>query len=194
MSGAKKPIDRKILLSSGSPRRAYLLKQADIDFRHEWNSCEEKIKSDLKPAEIAIDIAEQKYLGSKSLRRAGEIILTADTIVVFQNEIMGKPSCRNEAIQTLRKLAGNPHTVITGVILADEEHCTKFSSETQVSFYEMSDTEIEYYVDQYQPMDKAGSYGIQEWIGWSMIKSISGSYSNIIGLPVAQVYQKLKNW
>lgn len=123
-----------------------------------------------------------------------EVLICADTVVIIDNQILGKPSSREEAIEMLEKLSGREHFVITGVVIASLERQTSFSVTTTVYFHPLSGEEIRYYIDTFQPYDKAGSYGIQEWIGYTAIQRIEGSYNNVVGLPSHEVYQALKEF
>ena len=136
-----------------------------------------------KKAETAIPFLENDQL-----------ILAADSVVIMDGEIYGKPGDREHAIEMIRTLSGHKHLVITGVFICDHHNGVGFSEYTYVWFDKISDEEIEYYVDHFQPFDKAGSYGIQEWIGWAKVSRIEGSYANVMGLPVQRVYEEVNNW
>lgn len=123
-----------------------------------------------------------------------ELLITADTIVWTYKEILGKPADRDAAIEMLKRLSGNEHQVITGVCLTSKQKSLSFSQTSSVTFGELTDDEIEYYVDKYQPFDKAGAYGVQEWIGYIGVESVKGSFYNVMGLPVRRLYQELKNF
>ena len=180
-----------IILASQSPRRKQLLEWAEIEFDVIIAATDESYPENYTPAEIAIYIAQQK--AEAVYRQAPDkIIIAADTIVVWQNEIIGKPKDRQDAIYTLQKLSGNKHEVITGVVIKKAEHTISFSDVTTVVFHQLTTRQLEYYVDKYRPYDKAGAYAIQEWIGVVGIKSIQGDFYNVMGLPVSRVVQALQ--
>ncbi len=186
-------LDLAIFLASGSPRRKQLLQAAGFNHvRQQAVPVEEIYPDDFIPSEVAPYLARLKMKASVSYARDGEIVLTADSIVVYRNQILGKPLDRDEAIRTLSELSGEPHTVYSGVCLSRGSTSKTLLSATQVQFYPLSEEEISYYVDTFRPWDKAGSYGIQEWIGHCRVHSIQGSYNNVIGLPTALVYETLK--
>lgn len=182
--------DRKIILASSSPRRQYLMKEAGFDFTVEKPDVEENF-----PAELPVELVA-KYLAEKKaeyfrLNMKNEIIVTADTVVILKGSIMNKPADRNEAIAMLNALSGNTHHVMTGVSILSKEKEISFDDTTEVTFQSLTAEEIEYYVDQYKPYDKAGAYGAQDWIGMVAIQKIKGSYFNVMGLPIHLVYQHL---
>lgn len=189
---------KKIILASQSPRRSQLLQWAEIPFEVIIANTDESYPVHLKPEEIAMHIAYNKAEAVKK-NIAGTItngedctILAADTIVVLNNTIIGKPSGRDEAIQILSKLSGEIHSVITGVCILSQGKEIIFADETKVEFYNLSRLQIEYYVDNYKPYDKAGAYAIQEWIGVTGIRSIKGDFYNVMGLPVSKVVKELE--
>ena len=188
----------KIILASKSPRRSQLLKWAEIKFDVVVAETDESYPTGLSPEEVAIHIASNKAMGIKSsLRYDGTngkdyTILAADTIVVLDNKIIGKPSGREDAIRTLSMLSGRMHKVITGVCILTNEKKIVFAEQTEVEFFELLPGQIEYYIDNYKPYDKAGAYAIQEWIGVTGIKSINGDFYNVMGLPVSRVVKELK--
>jgi len=189
---------KKIILASQSPRRSQLLQWAEIPFEVIIVHTDESYPVDLKPEEIAMHIAYNKAEAVKK-NIAGTItngedctILAADTIVVLNNTIIGKPSGRDEAIQILSKLSGEIHSVITGVCILSQGKEITFADETKVEFHNLSRLQIEYYVDNYKPYDKAGAYAIQEWIGVTGIRSINGDFYNVMGLPVSRVVKELE--
>ena len=190
---------KKIILASQSPRRSQLLQWAEIPFEVIVANTDESYPEYLKPEEIAIHIAYNKAIAVKnnltnSTTNAKDCtILAADTIVVLNNSIIGKPSNRDHAIQILSELSGNIHSVITGVCILKDEKKIIFADETKVEFHELSGLQIEYYVDNYKPYDKAGAYAIQEWIGVTGIRSITGDFYNVMGLPVSRVVKELGN-
>lgn len=186
---------KRIILASGSPRRKMLLEWAEVNFEIIVSNTDESFSTTLSPPEIAISIAQKK--AQAVLKALGQdnpeaIIIAADTIVVLDNEIIGKPSDRGNAIEIIQKLSGKPHQVITGVNIRDNEKDIHFHDTTEVVFHELTNEQIVHYVDQYKPYDKAGAYAIQEWIGVIGIRSINGDFYNVMGLPVSKVMKVLK--
>lgn len=184
---------KKIILASGSPRRKQLLELAEIPFEIMVSEIDETFPEGLLPAQTAIHIAENKATAvQKKLDNCNaQTIIAADTIVVLHEEILSKPSDREDAIKTLTNLSGKIHKVITGVCILSGQKKTVFAEETEVEFRELSDEQIEYYVNKFKPYDKAGAYAIQEWIGAIGIKSINGDFYNVMGLPVSRVVEEL---
>ena len=183
----------KIILASQSPRHKQLLEWAEVPFEIVVNETDETYPSGLTPDAVAIHIARQKALAVLPLVTADAVILAADTIVVLNNCIIGKPKNREDAIEILRNLSGSQHKVITGVVIYKEKKEIAFADTTDVYFHELSDAQIEFYIDKYKPFDKAGAYAIQEWIGVTGIKSIRGDFYNVMGLPVSRVVKELTN-
>ena len=185
---------KKIILASQSPRRSQLLQWAEISFDVIIANTDESYPVHLKSAEIATHIAYNKAVAvEKKITNDNDYtILAADTIVVLDNKIIGKPSGREEAVQALLNLSGKIHSVITGVCILAKGKKIIFADETKVEFYKLSQQQIEYYVDKYKPYDKAGAYAIQEWIGVTGIRSISGDFYNVMGLPVSRVLKELQ--
>lgn len=184
--------DKHILLASNSPRRKELLAGLNVNFNLiTLPGIDESYPNHLKGEEIALYIAQKKASAYKGLLNDSQIILTADTIVCMDNEVFGKPKNESDAKEMLRALSGKTHQVITAVTLTNKDKEVAFTDVTDVTFDSLSDEEIEYYISNYKPMDKAGSYGIQEWIGFVGVKSISGSYFNVMGLPVQKLYKEL---
>lgn len=188
----------KIILASQSIRRSQLLQWAEIPFEVRIANTDESFPGHLSPAEIAMHIAFNKAITVKknidNSKANGNVppILSADTIVVLENKIIGKPSGRDEAIKTLTMLSGKTHSVITGVCILWGEVKIIFADKTLVEFNTLSQEQIEYYVDKYKPYDKAGAYAIQEWIGVTGIRSISGDFYNVMGLPISRVVKELQ--
>lgn len=181
----------KIILASKSPRRQELLRQMDVDFEIVLKEVDESYPDDLTPEEIAVYIAEKKaraYDGTIG----NEVVLTADTIVAIDGLILGKPENEAHAIEMLQRLSGRVHKVVTGVCILYKGKYNLFHDVSEVFFRKLTDEEITTYVQKYKPMDKAGSYGIQEWVGITAIERIEGSYTNVVGLPTEKVYQQLK--
>jgi septum formation protein len=184
---------QKIILASQSPRRKQLLEWAEIPFEVLVKETDESYPENLSTAEIAIHIARNKALAVKKEHAIAKPVLAADTIVVLQNKIIGKPSNRADAIDILSSLSGKHHLVITGVVILYGEKEIAFAETTDVYFHELSLPQIEFYVDNYKPYDKAGAYAIQEWIGVVGIKAVNGDFYNVMGLPVSRVVQALQN-
>jgi len=188
------------ILASQSPRRKQLLAWADIAFDIIVSAAEDDFPSDMDVQEVPVYIAQKKAIAVQQKIKdefpihQGKWIIAADTIVVLENEIIGKPMDRDEAITILQKLSGKTHRVITGVYLVNDTETRYFSETTLVHFHPITLSQIEYYVDQYQPFDKAGAYGIQEWIGLVGISKIEGSYTNVVGLPTEKVYRYLSTF
>jgi septum formation protein len=187
---------KKIILASRSPRRKQLLEWAEIDFDILVKETAETWPEGMAIADVPVHIARQKALaaiGTNMYERYehGVPVLAADTVVVIDNDILGKPVDRVEAIRMLKRLSGRSHSVITGVVIMDGKKEVAFSDHTEVEFNLLPDEAIEYYVDEYKPYDKAGAYAIQEWIGVLGIKCIHGDFYNVMGLPVNRVVRTL---
>lgn len=182
---------KKIILASQSPRRKQLLEWAELSFEIEVANTNEDFPAGMPIEEVPVHIATEKarVVQNKHLQ---QIIIAADTIVVCNNAILGKPARREQAIEYLNQLAGNTHLVITGVCILNKDKNISFADVTEVSFHALTQQQIEFYVDKYKPYDKAGGYAIQEWIGVVGIKSIKGDFYNVMGLPVSRVVQALK--
>lgn len=183
----------KVILASNSPRRKELLSGLGVDYIvRTLPDIDESFPDSLIGEEIPLYICKEKANAYLSVIAPDELLITADTIVWLDGKVLGKPGCREEAIEMLQMLSAKTHQVITGVCLTTTEWQKSFSATSEVTFDVLSDEEIEYYVDHYMPMDKAGAYGIQEWIGYMGVKSISGSYFNVMGLPIQRLYRELK--
>ncbi len=183
----------KIVLASGSPRRKELLAGLGFDFEVRLlPDIDESYPEGLTGQEIANAIANKKADAYRKTMAKDELIITADTIVYLDGRVLGKPHNEKEAIKMLKALRGRTHQVITGVSIMTHERQETFASISEVTFSNITDEEIEYYVTKYKPLDKAGAYGIQEWIGYIGVERIEGSYFNVMGLPVARLYQTLK--
>ena len=183
----------QIILASQSPRRKQLLEWAEVEFEIIVADTDESYPEQLEPYDIAIHIANEKAKAVQ--QKAGDkTIIAADTIVVLNNEIIGKPVDRNDAVNILKKLSGSHHKVITGVVISKEEKQIFFADVTDVEFHSLTHEQIEFYVDKYKPYDKAGAYAIQEWIGVVGIKCIEGDFYNVMGLPVSRVVQALESF
>ena len=181
-----------IILASNSPRRRELLGGLGISFEVKvLPDIEENYPEGLSVAQIAEYIAKEKADAYRKMMAPNDLIITADTIVVADDEVMGKPVDADDAQRMLRKLSGKAHQVITGVCLMTTERQCVFSVITDVTFKQLTDEEIDYYIKTYRPFDKAGAYGIQEWIGYVGVTGLNGSYFNVMGLPVQRIYQEL---
>lgn len=182
----------KIILFSKSPRRQELLKLMGVDFRVMTKDVDESFPSELSPEEVAKYIAEKKaHAFDEDIQ--DEILITADTIVAVDNEILGKPVDEADAKRMLNKLSGRTHQVYTGVAISHKHQIISFVDRTDVDFRIISPEEIDFYIKQFQPYDKAGAYGIQEWIGLTCVTSIHGSYTNVMGLPTEKLHSLLHN-
>ena len=180
-----------IILASGSPRRQQFLKELDIDFEIRLKDVEEIYPDHLKAEEITDFLAELKAAALTDTLSDNDILITSDTIVWHKNKALGKPTDKEDAFEMLKSLSGNTHDVITSVCIKNSSKSVTFNETTKVTFNTLTDEEINYYLENYRPYDKAGAYGIQEWIGLVAIAKIEGSYVNVVGLPVDKVYQHL---
>lgn len=184
-----------ILLASKSPRRRELLTQLRVPFDIVTiGGLEESYPDDIPPEEVAAYICSKKADAYSGMLRTNELIITADTIVLLGNEVMGKPADAADAVEMLMRLSGKVHKVISGVCIMTKMKRVVFTTITEVKFSELSREEVQFYIDKYSPLDKAGAYGIQEWIGCVAVESIHGSFYNVMGLPVHQLYQELKEF
>jgi len=190
---------RSIILASSSPRRKQLLEWAEVPFEIVVKSIDEDFPPTIPVDDVPVFIAREKAIEVKRYldeafhqQHINKPILAADTVVVLGSKIIGKPLNRKEAIETLQLLSGNIHRVITGVVIHYNGSEVAFSDVTSVEFHELSDEQIEFYVNKYEPYDKAGAYAIQEWIGVIGIKSVQGDFYNVMGLPVSRVVQELQ--
>lgn len=182
----------KVVLASASPRRKQLLEEMGLAFRVASMDVDESLPKNLTPEQSAEYLSKIKANAfPESEFYHDTLIITADTIVTIDNDILGKPSDRDEAVQALEKLSGKSHMVITGVTIRLKSKLSTFSVSTEVHFSQLEKSEINYYVDHYEPYDKAGAYGIQEWIGHVAIEGINGSYFNVMGLPTHRLYEEL---
>ena len=185
----------KVILASNSPRRKELLGGLGIDFEvRTLSDIDESYPDTLQGEDIPMFISAKKAEAYKQGMADDEMIITADTIVYDNGHVLGKPKDRGEAIQMLRELSGHAHEVITGVSIVTQEKAVQFASTSKVTFATLSNEEITYYVDHYKPFDKAGAYGIQEWIGYVAVTRIEGSYFNVMGLPIQRLYTELKQF
>lgn len=180
-----------LILASNSPRRKQLLEEAGFQFEVKTIAFDEVFPHELASDRVAEYLAIEKNKAHREVFKDGTIV-TADTVVVFTDRVLGKPKDTKDAFKTLKILSGKIHQVYTGVCISDSEKQTSFTSCTEVKFNELTDDEINYYIEKYKPFDKAGSYGIQEWIGLIGVEWIKGSFVNVVGLPVDEVYRVLK--
>lgn len=186
---------KQIILASGSPRRKMLLEWAELNFEVMVSDADESFSAQLNPTDVAISIARKKnqvIVDQLNEKMDRHIVISADTIVVIENEIIGKPVDREEAISMIKKLSGRMHQVITAVNIRSLQSDVQFYDNTEVIFHELTEEQVTHYVDQYKPYDKAGAYAIQEWIGVVGIQAIHGDFYNVMGLPVSKVLKVLK--
>lgn len=186
---------KHIILASGSPRRKFLLEQTGLSFTVLKGEVSEDYPEGMAPEEVAVYLSEKKadhFEGE--LKDRETLLITADTLVLIDGRILGKPVDHDDAVAMLGALSGRMHTVITAVTLRSLQKSRTFTSTTKVFFKPLSRAEITFYLDHYKPFDKAGAYGIQEWIGYIGIERIEGSYFNVMGLPVQRLYQELENF
>ena len=181
-----------IILGSASPRRKELLSDIGLKFSIQTTNKEECYPTNLKDHKIAEFLAKQKSEFLSDNLQQNDLLITADTIVSFKNKLLNKPKNKEEAFKTLNKLSENTHKVITGVCLKSKNKEIVFSVTTLVTFNALSEEEIHHYINKYNPYDKAGAYGIQDWIGKIGINNINGSYTNVVGFPISELYQHLK--
>ncbi len=184
----------KLVLASASPRRQNLMKEAGLKFRVCTKKVAEVYPDGLAGGQVPEYLARLKAEAFRTSLKRDELLITADTVVLLNGEVLGKPKNRDDALLILQKLAGNKHTVVTGVCLTTREKQESYSVSTDVYFSPLTSEEIVFYVDHYRPFDKAGAYGIQEWIGYIGIERIEGSFYNVMGLPIQSLYQKLKEF
>ncbi len=186
-----KAFNHNIILASKSPRRSELLEKSGFEFQIRTLEVEENYPESMNVYDVPEFLARKKAIESKSLIQDHQILIAADTVVIFEEKIFGKPSSKDHAYNMLSALSAKKHTVVTGVCILSNEKQLSFSDTSYVYLSHLSEQEIQYYVDTYKPFDKAGSYAIQEWIGLCKIEKIEGSYSNIMGLPMQKVYSAL---
>lgn len=184
----------RIILGSASPRRAELLKGLDLNFEIITMDVDETYPSSMNGVGIPMFLAEKKANAFKDIMTHDMMLITADTIVFLEGKVLGKPVDYTDAKKILQKLSGKTHQVITGVCISTTERRRVFHTSSEVRFAHLSEAEIEYYLENYKPYDKAGSYGVQEWIGYVGVENINGSYYNVMGLPIQRLYNELKRW
>jgi septum formation protein len=187
--------DYDIILGSQSPRRHYLLKELGLEFEVKvLNGIDESYPADMNIYEVPEYLARVKAKAYLSSLTDNSILITADTVVILENEILGKPADYKDAVEIINRLSDNKHTVVTGVAITSLVKQVVFNASTDVFFKKLLEEEISYYINQYKPFDKAGAYGIQEWIGYIGIEKIEGSYFNVMGLPIQKLYKELINF
>lgn len=185
----------KILLASKSPRRRELLSQLRVPFKViNQGGIDESYPADMDPEEIPIYLADKKADAYIKNLKTDELVITSDTLVILDGKVLGKPKTPEEAKEMLKSLSGVVHKVVSGVCVATPGRRITFSNTTKVKFATLSEDDIDYYVENFMPLDKAGAYGIQEWIGCVAVEWIEGSYYNVMGLPVNQLYRELKQF
>lgn len=184
----------QIILASQSPRRRQILKDAGISFESRSKDTNEDFPSTLPKEEVPVFLAKKKAQAFLPELAQNDLLITADTVVIIEGEILNKPADREDAVRMLQKISGKMHEVVTGVCLTTQEKQVCISDLTKVYFLPLSQADIEYYVDNHKPFDKAGSYGIQEYIGYIGIEKIEGSYFNVMGLPIHRVIQELREF
>ena len=183
----------KVILASASPRRRELLAGLDVDFEvRTLPDVDESFPAELQGGDIPLYISRKKADAYRAFMADDELVITADTIVWLDGAALGKPVDEEDARRMIRNMAGKTHSVFTGVSITTKEQQYSFVAQSDVTFSELTDDEIEYYVQKYRPMDKAGAYGAQEWIGYIGMSNIVGSYFNVMGLPVQRLYSELK--
>lgn len=185
---------KNIILASASPRRQQFLKDLGINYSLQLKPVEEVYPKKLNPEKVAVYLAELKANAFKDELKPKDLLITGDTIVSINQSILGKPETKKEAKEMLQKLSGKQHQVISSVCLKSSEKSRSFYDKTEVFFKELSTSEIDFYIDKFSPMDKAGAYGIQEWIGKIGVNKIEGSYFTVMGMPVHLLYQELLNF
>lgn len=185
---------KKLILGSKSPRRSELIGALGFEFTIRTKETDESYPSELAANDVALYIAKKKADALRSTLNDNEVLICADTVVILNEKVLGKPRDMNEAKKTIKELSGKSHSVITGITIQTKTEETHFSCETIVVFGQISDEEINRYIRHFKPFDKAGSYGIQEWIGHAFIERIEGSYNNVVGLPTDQVYKALQQF
>lgn len=186
--------NKKIILASNSPRRKELLAGLGVEFEISINPVEEKVPKDMVAEYVASYLSKFKSDSFARPLQKDEILITSDTVVIFDSKILSKPTSEQEAFEMIKSLSGITHKVMTAVTFRDSDRQITIEDETLVSFRSLEDDEIQHYVNVYKPYDKAGAYGIQEWIGFVGVSKIEGSYFNVMGFPLHLVYEQLKKW
>jgi septum formation protein len=186
--------DKKIILASNSPRRQELLKGLEVEFEVRVNSVDETIPKDIQAEYVAAYLSKLKSESFTTDLAENEILITSDTVVIADGHVLGKPNTEEEAFDMLKSLSGATHSVMTAVTFRDKVRQITVEDETIVTFRFLEEEEIWHYIHHYKPMDKAGAYGIQEWIGFMGVEKIEGSYYNVMGFPLHLIYAQLKKW
>lgn len=186
--------DKRIILASKSPRRTELLAGLGVEFISKTKDTEESFPAGMDPFLVPRYLAEKKALAFKDDLEEQDLLMTADTVVIVDGTILNKPADKEEALLMLKKLSGNVHQVVTGVCMMDREKAIIFEDQTEVHFKALDQEELLDYIDRFQPFDKAGAYGVQEWIGYVAVYKMIGSFYNVMGLPVHRIYEELKGW
>lgn len=190
-----KKCSKRIILGSGSPRRRELLAGLDVEFTVDTgNTFEESVPDGVAPADVPLLLAKGKSHGFHRPLEDDELLITADTVVILDGEVMGKPHSREEAVDMLRRLSGHTHLVVSGVVFRTSSLERSATDTTSVCVAPLSDDVIDYYIDKYKPYDKAGGYGIQEWLGYAAMGHIEGSFYNVMGFPVHKVWELLQEF
>lgn len=186
--------EKRVILASKSPRRQELLKGLDVDFEIQTKEVDESYPTTMNPETVPTFLAEKKAAAFEDQIEENTIIITSDTIVIQDSNILEKPQSLEEGKKMIGQLADSMHLVVTGVCIQSQSKKEIFSDHTRVHFMPLTEVEIDYYMNKYKPFDKAGSYGVQEWIGYVGIEKLEGSYYNVMGLPVHKVYEALKEF
>lgn len=185
---------RRIILASKSPRRNELLKGLGLEFLTKTKDVEEDFPDAMDPFAVPRYLAEKKAMAFREDLQEEDLLIAADTVVIVDGEILNKPADEGDALLMLQKLSGNVHQVITGVCMMDQQKTVVFEDQTEVHFKALEEEELLGYIKRFQPFDKAGAYGVQEWIGYVAVYKMVGSFYNVMGLPVHRIYEELKNW
>lgn len=190
-----KTCSKRIILGSGSPRRRELLAGLDVEFTVDTgNTFEESVPAGAQPEEVPLLMAKGKSHGFHRPLEADELLITADTVVVLDGRVLGKPHSREQAFEMLRELSGKAHKVVSAVVFRTQDMERSATDETIVHVAPLDEDEIAYYIDRYKPFDKAGGYGIQEWLGYASMGNIEGSFYNVMGFPVHKVWELLQDF
>ena len=185
---------KQLILASKSPRRTQLLKGLGLEFISKVKDVDEDFSSEMDVTQVPQYLAKKKAMAFREELEENDLLITADTVVIIQGEILNKPENRKEALQMLQKLSGNVHQVITGVCIMDHHKTVLFDDRTEVHFKQLEEEELLDYIDKFKPYDKAGAYGVQEWIGYVAVYKMVGSFYNVMGLPIHRIYEELKKW
>lgn len=186
--------DKRVILASKSPRRTELLAGLGVEFISKTKDTEESFPAAMDPFLVPRYLAEKKASAYKEDLEEQDLLITADTVVIVDGMILNKPTDKAEALLMLERLSGNVHQVVTGVCMMDSQKTVAFEDQTEVHFKALDQEELLNYIDRFQPFDKAGAYGVQEWIGYVAVYKMIGSFYNVMGLPVHRIYEELKEW